>query len=115
LASTRVKKDGVSETVLTGNLIIARFNHDTSRAQDPQIHTHSVVINATQNGDKWQTLASDTVGKTGFSETILANRIAFGKIYQNSLRADVESMGYKTVDAGRNGMWEMEGVPVESF
>ncbi|MCV5824459.1 relaxase domain-containing protein, partial [Escherichia coli] len=88
------------------NLIIARFNHDTSRAQDPQIHTHSVVINATQNGDKWLTLASDTVGKTGFSETILANRIAFGKIYQNSLRADVESMGYKTVDAGRNGMWE---------
>ena len=115
LASTRVKKDGVSETVLTGNLIIARFNHDTSRAQDPQIHTHSVVINATRNGDKWQTLASDTVGKTGFSETILANRIAFGKIYQNSLRADVESMGYKTVDAGKNGMWEMEGVPVESF
>jgi hypothetical protein len=43
-----------------------------------------VVINATQNGDKWQTLASDTVGKTGFSENILANRIAFGKIYQNS-------------------------------
>ncbi|WP_371337611.1 MobF family relaxase, partial [Klebsiella variicola] len=115
LASTRVKRDGVSETVLTGNLIIARFNHDTSRAQDPQIHTHSVVINTTQNGDKWQTLASDTVGKTGFSETILANRIAFGKIYQNSLRADVESMGYKTVDAGKNGMWEMEGVPVESF
>ncbi|HDS5202672.1 TPA: relaxase domain-containing protein, partial [Klebsiella pneumoniae] len=31
------------------------------------------------------------------------------------LRADVESMGYKTVDAGKNGMWEMEGVPVESF
>lgn len=115
LASTRVQKDGVSETVLTGNLIIARFNHDTSRAQEPQIHTHSVVINATQNGDKWQTLGSDTVGKTGFSENILANRIAFGKIYQSTLRADVESMGYKTVDAGKHGMWEMEGVPVESF
>ena len=115
LASTRVQKDGVSETVLTNNLIIARFNHDTSRAQEPQIHTHSVVINATQNGDKWQTLGSDTVGKTGFSENILANRIAFGKIYQSTLRADVESMGYKTVDAGKHGMWEMEGVPVESF
>jgi conjugative relaxase-like TrwC/TraI family protein len=74
-----------------------------------------VVINATQNGDKWQTLGSDTVGKTGFSENILANRIAFGKIYQSTLRADVESMGYKTVDAGKHGMWEMEGVPVESF
>lgn len=74
-----------------------------------------MVINATQNGDKWQTLGSDTVGKTGFSENILANRIAFGKIYQSTLRADVESMGYKTVDAGKHGMWEMEGVPVESF
>ena len=115
LASTRVQKDGVSETVLTNNLIIARFNHDTSRAQEPQIHTHSVVINATQNGEKWQTLGSDTVGKTGFSENILANRIAFGKIYQSTLRADVESMGYKTVEAGKHGMWEMEGVPVEAF
>ncbi|HHY3052918.1 TPA: MobF family relaxase, partial [Klebsiella michiganensis] len=115
LAGTRVQKDGVSETVLTGNLIIARFNHDTSRAQEPQIHTHSVVINATQNGDKWQTLASDTVGKTGFSENLLANRIALGKIYQSALRADIESMGYKTVDAGKHGMWEMKDVPVEAF
>ncbi|WP_227636348.1 conjugative transfer relaxase/helicase TraI [Klebsiella michiganensis] len=115
LAGTRVQKDGVSETVLTGNLIIARFNHDTSRAQEPQIHTHSVVINATQNGDKWQTLASDTVGKTGFSENLLANRIALGKIYQSALRADIESMGYKTVDAGKHGMWEMRDVPVEAF
>ncbi len=115
LAGTRVQKDGVSETVLTGNLIIARFNHDTSRAQEPQIHTHSVVINATQNGDKWQTLASDTVGKTGFSENLLANRIALGKIYQSTLRADVEAMGYKTVDAGKHGMWEMRDVPVEAF
>lgn len=115
LASTRVQKDGVSETILTGNLIIARFSHDTSRAQEPQIHTHSVVINATKNGEKWQTLGSDTVGKTGFSENILANRIAFGKIYQSTLRADVESMGYKTVDTGKHGMWEMEGVPVDAF
>ncbi|MGR7358734.1 conjugative transfer relaxase/helicase TraI [Klebsiella aerogenes] len=115
LAGTRVQKDGVSETVLTGNLIIARFNHDTSRAQEPQIHTHSVVINATQNGDKWQTLASDTVGKTGFSENLLANRIALGKIYQSTLRADVEAMGYKTVEAGKHGMWEMRDVPVEAF
>lgn len=74
-----------------------------------------MVINATQNGDKWLTLASDTVGKTGFSKPYWPTASLSGKIYQNSLRADVESMGYKTVDAGRNGMWEMEGVPVESF
>lgn len=38
LASTRVMTDGQSETVLTGNLVMALFNHDTSRDQDPQLH-----------------------------------------------------------------------------
>ncbi|MFM2839116.1 MobF family relaxase, partial [Klebsiella pneumoniae] len=59
LAATRVMTDGKSETVLTGNLIVAKFNHDTNRNQEPQIHTHAVVINATQNGDKWQSLGTD--------------------------------------------------------
>ncbi|WP_214277761.1 relaxase domain-containing protein, partial [Escherichia coli] len=26
-----------------GNLVMALFNHDTSRDQDPQLHTHVVV------------------------------------------------------------------------
>lgn len=42
LASTRVMTDGQSETVLTGNLVMALFNHDTSRDQEPQLHTHAV-------------------------------------------------------------------------
>lgn len=33
--------DGQSETVLTGNLVMALFNHDTSRDQDPQLHACS--------------------------------------------------------------------------
>nr|AVI43185.1 Multifunctional conjugation protein TraI [Klebsiella pneumoniae] len=53
LAATRVMTDGKSETVLTGNLIVAKFNHDTNRNQNLR-YTHAVVINATQNGDKWQ-------------------------------------------------------------
>lgn len=34
LAATRVMTDGKSETVLTGNLIVAKFNHDTNRNQN---------------------------------------------------------------------------------
>lgn len=49
LASTRVMTDGQSETVLTGNLVMALFNHDTSRDQEPQLHTHTVVANVTQH------------------------------------------------------------------
>ncbi|MDX6913151.1 MobF family relaxase, partial [Hafnia paralvei] len=115
LASTRVMRDGVSETVLTGNLVIARFNHDTSRDQDPQLHTHSVVLNATRNEDKWQALSSDTVGKTGFSENVLANQIALGKIYNLSLRREVEAMGYEVDVVGKHGLWEMRDVPVAPF
>lgn len=42
LASTRSMTAGVSETRLTGNLVVAMFNHDTSRDLDPQLHTHAV-------------------------------------------------------------------------
>lgn len=94
---------------------MALFNHDTSRDQDPQLHTHVVVANVTQHNGEWKTLSSDKVGKTGFSENVLANRIAFGKIYQSELRQRVEALGYETEVVGKHGMWEMPGVPVEAF
>lgn len=115
LAATRVMTDGKSETVLTGNLIVAKFNHDTNRNQEPQLHTHAVVINATQNGDKWQSLGTDTVGKTGFIENVYANQIAFGKLYREALKPLVEKLGYETEVVGKHGMWEMKDVPVEPF
>ncbi|HFI5652323.1 TPA: MobF family relaxase [Klebsiella michiganensis] len=115
LAATRVMTDGKSETVLTGNLIVAKFNHDTNRNQEPQLHTHAVVINATQNGGKWQSLGTDTVGKTGFIENVYANQIAFGKLYREVLKPLVEKLGYETEVTGKHGMWEMKDVPVEPF
>ncbi len=115
LAATRVMTDGKSETVLTGNLIVAKFNHDTNRNQEPQIHTHAVVINATQNGDKWQSLGTDKIGKTGFIENVYANQIAFGKLYREAFKPLVEKLGYETEVVGKHGMWEMKGVPVEPF
>lgn len=115
LASTRVMTDGQSETVLTGNLVMALFNHDTSRDQEPQLHTHAVVANVTQHDGEWKTLSSDKVGKTGFIENVYANQIAFGKIYRAVLKEKVEALGYETEVVGKHGMWEMPGVPVEAF
>ena len=60
-AQTRVRHGpGIRERVTTGNIIAATFRHETSREQDPQLHTHCVVINATQleNG-KWQSISND--------------------------------------------------------
>lgn len=42
LASTRVMTDGQSETVLTGNLVMALFNHDTSRDQEQAMLTQTI-------------------------------------------------------------------------
>ena len=115
LASTRVMTDGQSETVLTGNLVMALFNHDTSRDQEPQLHTHAVVANVTQYNGEWKTLSSDKVGKTGFIENVYANQIAFGRLYREKLKEQVEALGYETEVVGKHGMWEMPGVPVEAF
>ncbi|EIV9393628.1 conjugative relaxase, partial [Escherichia coli] len=102
-------------TVLTGNMVAALYNHDTSRDLDPQLHTHALVFNATFAGEKWRSLASDTRMKTGFSENLYATKIALGNLYRSALREDVESMGFETVAAGKNGLWELKDVPVDVF
>ena len=50
LAAVRVR-DGenvrTNNYETTGKLVYAEFMHDTSRALDPQLHTHNVVCNVT--------------------------------------------------------------------
>lgn len=115
LVSARITEEGKTETVLTGNMVVALYNHDTSRDLDPQLHTHALVFNATFAGEKWRSLASDTRMKTGFSENLYATKIALGNLYRSALREDVESMGFETVAAGKNGLWELKDVPVDVF
>lgn len=115
LVSTRITEEGKTETVLTGNMVAALFNHDTSRDLDPQLHTHALVFNATFIDGKWRSLASDTRMKTGFAESIYASQIAIGRLYQSVLREQVEAMGFETVVAGKNGLWELKDVPVDVF
>ncbi|MHA3928333.1 conjugative transfer relaxase/helicase TraI [Klebsiella oxytoca] len=115
LVSARITQEGKTETVLTGNMVAALYNHDTSRDLDPQIHTHALVFNATFTDEKWRSLASDTRMKTGFSENLYATKIALGNLYRSALREDIESMGFETVAAGKHGLWELKDVPVDVF
>lgn len=61
-AETRIQArmvgpDGKTITVDTGNLIARTVLHDTSRAADPNLHTHCVLINATQTPDgRWRAM-----------------------------------------------------------
>lgn len=115
LVSARLTEEGKTWTELTGNMVAALYNHDTSRDLDPQLHTHALVFNATFTEGKWRSLASDTRMKTGFSETIYSNKIALGNLYRTVLRQDVEAMGFETENTGKNGLWELKDVPVTPF
>ena len=100
-AQTRVRRGpGLRERVTTGNLIAATFRHETSREQDPQLHTHCVVINATQlpNG-KWQSMSNDEA---------LNNVKLLGEIYQNELAHQLQKIGYE-IELQGNGTFECKG------
>ena len=100
-AQTRVRRGpGIRDRVQTGNIIAATFRHETSREQDPQLHTHCVVINATQLADgRWQSMAN---------EEVLNNQKLLGEIYQNELAVQLRRIGYEIEPQG-NGLFECKG------
>jgi conjugative relaxase-like TrwC/TraI family protein len=85
---------------VTGNLVVARFQHDTSRAKDPQLHTHCVVINTTHRSDgRWRALYDDDL----HDQSKL-----LGLVYQDALLREVRRLGFKTSLNG-DGTFEIEG------
>lgn len=58
VAATRVRRGGEDGERVTGEIVAATFRHDTSRALDPQLHTHFVVFNATwdRTEERWKAL-----------------------------------------------------------
>lgn len=105
-ASTRVRIDGQRLVVSTQNLIVGQFHHDSSREKDPQIHTHCVIINATQteNG-KWYSLRDDDIH---------SNRKLLGQIYQNELAVRAQKLGYE-IEQRDNGQFEIKGYTPEQL
>jgi conjugative relaxase-like TrwC/TraI family protein len=70
--------------------VIAAFDHFTSRAADPQLHTHALTLNAGYRGSdgSWGTIESHH-----FYE---AHRFAAGALYRMSLATRMETLGYET-------------------
>ena len=109
LAEARTGAGG-EKVVKTGNLLVALFQHDTSRNLDPQAHVHAVIANATRTPDgKWHALHND---KLWSSNTLL------GSIYHAYLREGVAKLGYTIGEIGKHGSFEIAGVDrkaVETF
>lgn len=91
LTMGRRKENGKSRVEQTGNLIIAKFRHETARptedaAPDPHLHVHALLMNLTQRADgNWVSLSNEAIFK------LLRVTDA---IYQAELERNVRALGY---------------------
>jgi conjugative relaxase-like TrwC/TraI family protein len=101
-AATRIRKGGVTEgDRVTGNLVGAAFVHTTSRALDPQLHTHFVLFNATwdKSERRWKALQTgDMFGAINYGT----------EVYRNELAKRLHQLGYVTRRTG--SAFEIDGV-----
>src|SRR5213080_3089045 len=103
---TRRGKNGVYREH-AGGFVAAVYQHRTSRAQDPHLHTHVIVANMAQSPSdgKWRALDGEPILK-GY-------RLAAGYLYQAQLRAELtRSLGVEW-EQPRKGMAELRHVPRE--
>jgi conjugative relaxase-like TrwC/TraI family protein len=103
-AQTRISTEQGRQRITTGNLIAAVFPHDTSRELEPQLHSHCVVINATQLPDgQWRSFSN---------EEVVQNQKLLGQIYQNELAHGLKQLGYE-IEPKAQGQFEIAGYSPE--
>jgi conjugative relaxase-like TrwC/TraI family protein len=93
------------KTVETGNLTYASFEHATTRAGDPQTHTHVIVTNVTYDEGKAYSLESK-----GLYEA----RHAADNVYKNEMAKALEARGYQ-LEWDAKGNFEIRGYSREQI
>lgn len=110
LALARKKLKGKTYKERTGNLVIGKFRHELSRAKDPQLHTHAVVLNMTQRKDgKWRALSN---------EDIFRVQHEVDAIYKSELAKELQALGYDIRlidDAGAFELGHISREQIEAF
>ncbi len=84
---------------MTGKLLIASYQHGTSRELDPHLHTHNVVINVTRKNDgSWRALNY---------RAYFENQKLITAIYRAELAREVRALGYEIRLTGKNHGFEL--------
>jgi conjugative relaxase-like TrwC/TraI family protein len=105
---TQARLGGNRPAEITGQLVTAKFQHDTARPVDgyaaPQLHTHVVIFNMTER-EKGQMQALQE--RSFFESQNYATAI-----YQSHLTYQLRSFGYE-IAAGQSGAPEIKGYSQE--
>jgi conjugative relaxase-like TrwC/TraI family protein len=104
-ATTRVRSNGSRMFLDTEGITAAVFRQSTSRADDPQLHSHVVISSKVQTSDgRWRALDA---------RQLMDQQSTFGRVYQAALRAEVTNRyGLVWTDVVK-GQAEIAGVPIE--
>ena len=101
VAGCRIRTSEGIEDQKTNNIIAASFLHSTSRNNDPQLHTHNVILNLTKDANgQWRSLDAREL----FNIHHEAN-----KVYEQTLAQKILELGYN-IARTKNG-FEIDGVP----
>jgi conjugative relaxase-like TrwC/TraI family protein len=104
-ATTRVRVEGRRLHPDTVGLTMATFRETTSRADDPQVHTHAVISSKVQTDDgRW--LALD-------ARYLKRHQRMLGGLYQSVLRAELMHRYGVAWEPIVNGQAEVAGLPRE--
>lgn len=98
LAMARSTTKGKTHIEHTGNLAVGTFRHETSRALDPDLHTHAFVLNMTQREDgQWRALTNDGI----------VNSLShLGNVYKAELAKELQMQGFE-LRFDRNGTFDL--------
>jgi len=110
----RITKNGITTYETTKNMVASLCTHFSSRAGDPEVHTHALIANVTERSDgNWRALATDMSRKHGFYEMIRDNAVYFGSLYQNEMACAAKSLGFELEKVHKNGMFQIKNLPSE--
>jgi conjugative relaxase-like TrwC/TraI family protein len=104
--ATRVTERGAMRLEFTRSAVIAQFEHTTSRAGDPDLHSHVVVLNVTRRADgKWRSIEN--------AEMFKEQRLMY-EIYLSELAKGAKDLGYE-VAVGKHGNPELAHITREQI
>lgn len=104
LSQTRVRVNLQNTVRKTNNFIGASVVHMTSRANDPQLHSHNLIFNAT-----WDDVEKKFKALEAYE--IYNSVDLYTEVYRNELAKEVISLGYE-IETAKYG-WELKCVPYE--
>lgn len=96
--------NGITQAKVSSNFVVSTFRHSTSRENDPQLHSHSLIFNMTQD--------KNGAWKATFNDAIFRDQQYVTSIYLNELAKEVKALGWG-IEQKSNGTWELSGISQE--